>query len=147
MPTLTFDTGALVALQDGRRGRLGVAQLVRTAAAEGDIVLVSANVLAEWWRGGSRGQWDVLRLLKRSLRIQPVTEDVAKLAGEALGWYGRQHTGRSPERLTFDATVMATACLHGRKSHEEPAIIYTGDADMWDLTDFELFPNVVLRRT
>jgi hypothetical protein len=145
-PTLTFDTAALCALQDDRRGRGGLAGTVRTAKEQGVAILVSANVLAEWWRGGERGQRDVLEFLKPSLQIQKVTRPIAMLAGEALKWYGDQKEGRTPARLTFDATVMATAALCARRSHREPRVIYTADADMADLQECELFANLLLKR-
>ena len=142
MPWLTFDTGALIALQ---RKRASISSVVRHARTSRTIVLVPANVLAEWWRGGARGQRDVLEALRPSLKIQDVTEAIARLAGEALAWYGRQTDERIAARLTIDATVMATACLCGRENATLPTTIYTSDSDdMARLTDFELFPGVLL---
>lgn len=48
MTGLTFDTGALIALER-RRQRMG--QIYKTAVTDGLLVTVPSPVIAEWWRG------------------------------------------------------------------------------------------------
>jgi hypothetical protein len=55
---------------------------------------------------------------------------IAKLAGEALAWLD----GNVDDRVTIDATVMATAALHGPN-------LYTGDFD--DMNRFAAFFRAV----
>ena len=48
MTGLTFDTGALIALE---RRRQRMARIYATAVAGGLLVTVPAVVVSEWWRG------------------------------------------------------------------------------------------------
>jgi hypothetical protein len=127
MVGVTFDTGALIAIESRR---VGIAKLVRDA--QKGALLVPANAVAEWWRG-DRDQTKILS----AFTIVDVTEIVSKLAGAALEWlHGRNAARRIDSRMTIDATVMATASLHG-------TVLYTGDHDDMDrFTPF--FPNVKL---
>ena len=59
---VTFDTGALLAFESGRR-RLAV--LVEEASASGAPIAIPAGVLAQAWRGGPR-QARLARLLRAS---------------------------------------------------------------------------------
>src|SRR5690242_13142407 len=108
MPSLTFDTSAMIALEHRRKN---ISDVVRYARARRATILLPANVLAEWWRGGRRHA-EVLASLEPSLRIQPVNDDLAKLAGMSLAWYGREASKRISASVTIDATVVATACLY-----------------------------------
>ncbi len=116
---LTFDTGMLVAL-DRRKQRAW--QVYRRACERGVRITVPAPVLGEWWRGPT-----VLReTILRSVRVEPLNERGAKLAGEALG--------EVRNATTIDAFVMSVAALQGD-------IVYTSDlADMEKLRAF--FPGV-----
>jgi predicted nucleic acid-binding protein len=102
---LTFDTGALIALE---RRRQRIAQAYTTAVAGGLIVTVPAVVITEWWRGRS----DVREKILRGVRIEPTDEVLAKAAGEALAAVAGA--------TSVDAIVMASAARRGD-------IVYTTD--------------------
>ena len=107
---LTFDTGALIALE---RRRQRIARAYATAVADRALVTVPAVVVAEWWRGRT----DVRDLILRGLRIEDTGASLAKLAGEALS--------AVPGATPIDAIVMASAAQRGD-------IVYTshpGDLD------------------
>ena len=74
---LTFDTGALIALES-RRQRMR--EVLERALARDQPITVPADVLAEWWRGRN----DLRELILQSLEVEPLTESLAKLAGEAV---------------------------------------------------------------
>jgi predicted nucleic acid-binding protein len=119
MKGLTFDTGALIALE---RRRQRMAQIYRVAVEEGLLVTVPAPVIAEWWRGRT----DVREIILRGVRIEPLDGDLAKLAGDALAAVAKA--------TTIDAIVMASAARRGD-------IVYTSDvADLSRLQGF--FPSV-----
>lgn len=115
MGALTLDSGALIALENRKAG---MSKILEVARLDGRPILAPANAVAEWWRGG-REQRDILS----ALTIVDVTEQIAKLAGEALAWlYGRNREARVNSLVTVDATVIATAALYGPD-------LYTGDSD------------------
>jgi hypothetical protein len=121
MNGLTFDTGALIGLE---RRRQRIAQVYRTAVEEGLIVTVPSAVVTEWWRGRS----DVRETILEGVRVEPLDERLAKLAGEALGVV--------PDATAVDAIVMASAARRGD-------IVYT--ADLEDLGRLQrFFPGVRL---
>ena len=123
MEGLTFDTGALIALE-GRRQRMS--QVLAVARAENIRVTVPTPVLVEWWRGQTTG----IRAILRGLIIEPLTQEIAMMAGEALGRMGRKDM--------VDGVVMASAALRGD-------VVYTSDID--DLTALQSeFPNVRVLR-
>ena len=62
MTGVTYDTGALIAFESGKR-RMAV--LVEEAAASGTPIAIPAGVLAQAWRGGTR-QVRLARLLRAS---------------------------------------------------------------------------------
>lgn len=95
---LTLDTGALIGLE---RRRQRIAQVYATAVADGIPVTVPAVVVAEWWRGRS----DAREAILRGVRVEPASEGLAKLAGEALA--------AVPGSTTMDAFVMASAARRG----------------------------------
>jgi predicted nucleic acid-binding protein len=99
-PGLTFDTGALIALE---RRRDSMRKVFATAVANGILVTVPAVVVTEWWRDGYREK-ERLALL-RSLRVEPLVQRVARIAGGALG--------RTRDAGAIDAIVMASAALRG----------------------------------
>jgi predicted nucleic acid-binding protein len=115
MSGLTFDTGALIGLEH-RRQR--IAQVYRTAVEDGIIVTVPSPVITEWWRGCS----DTRETVLDGVRVEPLDERLAKLAGEALG--------AIPGAKAVDAIVMASAARRGD-------VVYT--ADLEDLGRLQRF--------
>lgn len=104
---ITFDTGALIALER----RASRARKVLERATELKIrITVPAAVLTEWWRGRS----DVRDAIVAAVRIEPLSERVAKIAGEALASV-RGSTA-------VDAVVMASAAQRGD-------VVYTSDVE------------------
>jgi predicted nucleic acid-binding protein len=109
-PAITFDTGALIALER-RKDR---AMKVYTHARDRGLVVATPNVtVAEWWRGRTDRREAVLR----GLFVEPASDDVMKLAGLALG--------RVRGATTVDAIVAAFAA-------QRTGIVYTSD-----VADFE----------
>lgn len=95
------------------------------AKSRGLIVTVPAVAVIEWWRGAPM-QSAILGLLS----FEPTTEQIAKLAGDALA--SVQHA------TPIDAAIMASAALRGD-------MVYTSDMeDMHRLQTF--FPSVRLFR-
>lgn len=118
---LTFDTGALIALE---RRHQRIARVYRAAVATGIPVTVPAVVVAEWWRGRSEAR----EIILRGLRVEPTTSDLAQLAGEALAAVS--------SATAVDALVMASAALRGD-------VVYTSDFD--DLQRLQTcFPTVTV---
>jgi predicted nucleic acid-binding protein len=109
MAGLTLDTGALIAVE--RRQRR-VLQILERAKRDRLIPVVPAQVLAQYWRGGSGQQATVASLL-RGCRIETLTEDRAREAGNLLG--------RSRTNDETDAVVALIA-------HEQGAVA-TSDRD------------------
>ncbi len=105
MLVLTFDTGALIALERGDK-RMRV--VLETAHLDDVQVTVPAVVIAEWWRGGNRRRADILA----AVDVEPTTEHLARVAGEAIA--------ALPGTTVVDAIVMASAAQRG-------GIVYTSD--------------------
>lgn len=104
---LTFDTGMLIALE--RRRRRAEEFLLR--ARERRVVpVVPAAVVLEWWRGRSDRREDLLELVN----VEPLSERLARRAGEALAAV----RGATP----IDAVVMASAASRGD-------VVLTSDPD------------------
>lgn len=119
MSEATFDTGALIALE--RRSQR-IRKVVSRAAVLGVRITVPAAVIAEWWRGRT----DARELILESLVVEPLTERVARLAGEAVAAVGGA--------TAIDAIVMASAALRG-------GVVYT--SDVHDLEKLRThFPSV-----
>ncbi len=125
MGGLTLDTGALIALE---RTRKRIREIVAAAQAGKDPITVPAVAVTEWWRGP-----DKRRLLIRAMfDVEPLDEDLARSAGEALASLRR---GADIDAgVTIDAIVMASAARRGD-------VIFTSDVD--DLERFSrYFRNV-----
>jgi predicted nucleic acid-binding protein len=122
MGRLTLDTGALIALEKKRKG---MGEVVEAARLGQVVITVPSNAIAEWWRGRT----DRRDYVRKMFVIKEVDEEIAKLAGEALAWLKR-HRGDVDDKVTIDATVIATAALYG-------PYLYTGDFD--DMQRFEAF--------
>ncbi|HEY6078439.1 MAG TPA: PIN domain-containing protein [Polyangiaceae bacterium] len=102
---ITFDTGALIALE--RRGQR--ARKVLERATEQKIrITVPAPVVTEWWRGRN----DVRERILAGVRIEPLSDSLAKIAGEALA--------ATRGATAIDAIVMASAAQRGD-------VVYTTD--------------------
>ncbi len=104
---ITLDTGALIALE--RRDRR-MWDLLDDATDTGSVVTVPAAVVAEWWRGRSRGRAAILELFD----VEPLDARLAMLTGEALATV--------PGATMVDALVMVSASLRGD-------VVYTSDVD------------------
>jgi predicted nucleic acid-binding protein len=110
MAGLTFDTGALVALE---RRRQRMRRVLAMAVRDNVRISVPAAVVAEWWRRRTDLADDILA----SVDVEPMDEDLAKAAGEALA--------QVKKATAIDAIVMASAARRGD-------VVYTSDFD--DLT-------------
>lgn len=116
---VTFDTGVLVALE---RRKQSAWEVYRRAQERQAPITVPAAVIGEWWRGRT----DIRDAIRLSVRIEPLTDAIAQLAGEALA--------KVRLATTIDAFVMASAALRGD-------VVYTGDVgDLERLSVF--FPGV-----
>lgn len=119
MQGMTLDTGALISLERHER-RMRDAYL--TAAITGATVTVPTPVLVEWWRGHGRRGEQILR----GMDLEPLTERLAKLAGDAIK--------ATPGATAIDAIVMASAAQRGD-------VVYTSDiGDLERLRAY--FPSV-----
>jgi hypothetical protein len=94
----TFDTGMLVALE---RRKKRAWDLYRRLRERGARLTIPTPVLGEWWRGRT----DLREAICASGHVEPLTADVACLAGEALAAVSGA--------TTIDAFVMAGAALRG----------------------------------
>ena len=99
MSGVTYDTGALVAVERNQRE---VWAVHRRALERGIRPTVPAGVLAQAWRGGP--QAELSRLLK-GCRI----EDLDEVRGRAAG----QACGRASSSDVIDATVVVGALARG----------------------------------
>jgi hypothetical protein len=121
-PGLTFDTGALIALERGERRMRAISFDARRSGA---LVTAPAPVIIEWWRNGPR-QRDVLQ----AILVEPTSARLAKLAGEAIA--------AVPGATAIDALVMASAAQRGD-------VVYTSDFDDLDRLRTH-FPSVRVLR-
>jgi hypothetical protein len=96
---LTYDTGALLAAEAGRRDLWA---LHLRALQRGQRPIVSAGVLGQTWRGGPQAE---LSRLLRGCRIEALDERAARLAGRACG--------RSGTKDVIDASVVTGALARG----------------------------------
>jgi predicted nucleic acid-binding protein len=109
-PAITFDTGAIIALE---RRKDRAMKVYNHAKARGLVIATPNVTVAEWWRGRT----DRREAVRRGLLVEPPSDDVVKLAGVALG--------RIRGAATIDAIVAAFAAL-------QTGILYTSD-----VADFE----------
>jgi predicted nucleic acid-binding protein len=117
---ITFDTGALIAIE---RGRDRMLRVVRAAEQTATPIVVPSVALAEWWRGRPSRH---MALLLAGVAIEPMGESLAASAGEAMA--------AVPSATTIDAIVMASAARRG-------GVVYTSDVD--DLQRLQAyFPEV-----
>jgi predicted nucleic acid-binding protein len=104
---ITLDTGALIALE--RRGQR-MKEIVERALVKDQPLTVPADVVGEWWRGRT----DLRDSILQSVDVEPLTEALAKLAGEALA--------AVKGATLVDAIVMASAASRGD-------IVYSSDVE------------------
>ena len=104
---LTFDTGALIALE---RRHQRMKDIFDRAIASDQPITVPADVVGEWWRGHTDLRVGILA----SVAVESLTEALARAAGEALAVV-RGAT-------LVDAVVMASAASRGD-------VVYTSDVD------------------
>ena len=125
MGGLTLDTGALIGLE---RARKRIRETVAAAKAGNDRITVPAVTLTEWWRGPEKRR----QLIRAMFDLEPLDEDLAKSAGQALA--SLRKGGDVDAGVTIDAIVMASAARRGD-------VVFTSDVD--DLERFSrYFPNV-----
>jgi hypothetical protein len=105
MAGLTFDTGALIAIEH-RRHR--IRRVFATAVRDNVRVTVPAAVVVEWWRGRT----DIAEDILAAVDVEPLDEGLAQAAGEAIGLV--------PGATAVDAIVMASAARRGD-------VVYTSD--------------------
>jgi hypothetical protein len=103
MVGLTFDTGALIALERRKGRMLGVLAL---ATQKGLRITIPTPVLTEWWRTGTSSS------LLLMMDVEPLSDRLAKAAGEAMGSI-RGSTA-------VDAIVMASAATRGDIVYTRP---------------------------
>ena len=119
MRGITFDTGALIALE---RRRQRMKEIIERALDTDLPITVPADVVAEWWRGRT----DLREAILACVDVEPLTDLLAKRAGEALA--------AVKGATLVDAVVMASAASRGD-------VVYTADVE-----DLELlrrhFPGV-----
>ena len=124
LPGLTFDTGALIALER-RSARMG--KVLFVAREQRVRISIPAPAFTEWWRGPSRRREE----LRECFDLEPLGEPVARLAGEALA--------AVPRATLVDAVVMASASRRGD-------VVYTSDVN--DLLALQVFfPGVRVLHT
>ena len=117
---LTFDTGALIALE---RRDVRMRKVLDTALAGRVVITVPTAVVCEWWRARSPRHEAILAMFT----IEELDERLARLAGEAMA--------AVPAATAIDAIVMASAALRGDA-------VYTSDVgDLVRLRDGR-FPGV-----
>jgi hypothetical protein len=104
---ITFDTGALIALE---RRRQRMSRVYTTAVSDGIVITVPVVVVSEWWRGRS----EVRETILRGVRLEAMDEQLAKAAGDALAAVRRA--------TAIDAIVMASAA-------RRRDVLYTSDID------------------
>ena len=111
MSGVTFDTGAFISVE--RRSER--ARKVYERLREQDVLITAPlPVIGEWWRG--RTDWRE-RILA-SVKVESLTLDMVKRAGEALAHVPATRKGRGPGIV--DAIVMASAASRGD-------VVYTSD--------------------
>jgi predicted nucleic acid-binding protein len=75
---ITFDTGALIAIER-RRDRM--LRVLRAAEQTSTPIVVPAVVLAEWWRGDASKR---MTMMLEGVTIEPVDAELARVAGAAI---------------------------------------------------------------
>lgn len=95
---MTFDTGALIALERNKRRAV---EIFQNTFRRNEDITVPAAVVAEWWRGRTDVRDDILD----SVVVELLDPAIAKRAGEALA--------AVKGATAIDAIVMTSAALRG----------------------------------
>jgi predicted nucleic acid-binding protein len=122
---ITLDTGALIAIERGKRRGILLLDLAKHRLAR---LLVPVPVVVEWWRGRT----DVRERILDAIGIEPLSLEVARAAGEALAKV--KPTSRE-KSLAIDAIVVAFAAARG-------GIVYTTDVEDLERIQAAHFPSV-----
>ena len=110
MTGITLDTGAIIALEKGKRRILSVVSVALT----NDIpIMVPVTALAEFWREPSKA----MRVLLADFTVLPMTSRDAEALGTVLG-----RLGRRAGPLFVDASVAVFAAVYA-------PILYTADPE------------------
>lgn len=104
---ITFDTGALIALE---RRRPRMRAVLEHALTAGQPITVPTAAVGEWWRGRT----DLREAILAAVDVEPLTIGLARVAGEALAAVA--------EATLVDAIVMASAASRGD-------VVYTSDVE------------------
>jgi predicted nucleic acid-binding protein len=122
---VTFDTGAFISVEHRRERARKLFERLR----ERDVLITAPlPVIGEWWRGRTDWREKILA----SVKVESLTLDMVKLAGEALAGVSVVRKGRGPSIV--DAIVMASAASRGD-------VVYSSDID--DLGRLQsFFPGV-----
>ncbi len=104
---ITFDTGALIALE---RRKHRAMQVYEHAKDVGYAVATPNVTVAEWWRRRT----DRREAILAGLLVEPASDETMKLAGEALA--------KVRAATTIDAIVAAFAA-------QRTGIVYTSDVE------------------
>lgn len=107
---MTFDTGALIALE---RKHQRIRVVFETAVESRIRITVPTVVVAEWWRRRT----DLRELILESCDIEPLDDALARIAGEAVATI--------KDATINDAIVMASAARRGDR-------VYTSDFEDLD---------------
>lgn len=126
-PGLVFDTGALLAVEEGR-----LTDVVRQAVACGLPIRVSGGVLAQSWRGGPRSARLSALLKKDVLVVVALDAMEARRVGEFVA--------RAPSNAGRADVVDAHVALMTR---ETSSLVYT--SDLGDLVRYGV-PRALVRR-
>lgn len=110
MTGITLDTGAIIALEKGKRRILSV---VSVAIANDIPIMVPVTALAEFWREPSQA----MRVLLADFTVLTMTSRDAEALGTVLG-----RLGRRAGPLFVDASVAVFAAVYA-------PILYTADPD------------------
>lgn len=119
MEGLTFDTGALIAIERARRLRTSSVRIIEVllaAQAHGLRITVPTAVVGEWWHG-TPGQ--SRRMLDR-MTIEPLDRAIAERAGAACGKLKTRDRARRERLFLVDAIVVVSAAKRGD-------VVYTSD--------------------
>ncbi len=117
--TITFDTGALIALE---RNRQRMVSVFRVAREDHVPIAVPSMCVVEWWRGRT----DLREKILAAVIVVHTDAALVRSTGEALALV--------PSATSVDAIVMATAARRG-------GVVFTSDVD--DLMQLQkAFPSV-----
>lgn len=104
MTMILFDTDVLI---DHLRGESVTIDLLQTLKNQVDFLSISTITLAEIEAGIKPRERDLVETLLRFFHKLPVTEDIARKAGNYKQSFGRSHSVGLP-----DALIAATAFVH-----------------------------------